>query len=98
MFEPEHDQESLLLHDACMGRIFHYCKRHFFLCHVSCDEINHKILKPVFHFARTKVNVDWLVILIREHTRKYVIYKPLFNLRMLTDTLRYDTGEVENGL
>jgi hypothetical protein len=26
------------------------------------------------------------------------IYKPLFNLRMLTDTLRYDTGEVENGL
>jgi hypothetical protein len=26
------------------------------------------------------------------------IYKPLFNLRMLTDTLRYDTCEVENGL
>jgi hypothetical protein len=26
------------------------------------------------------------------------IYKPLFNLRMLTDTLRYDTGEVENRL
>ena len=29
---------------------------------------------------------------------RYVNLKPIFKLRMLTGTLRYDTGEVENGL
>jgi hypothetical protein len=68
-----------------------------------------KRIKNVFKFQNF-VNVDWLVSsVVRQKVdlrRTFYFdtpgstwfYKPLFNLRMLTSTFRYDTGEVENRL